>query len=302
MSNRSSTRVLALLACWPPGPPLGLKRTAISETSTAQSGVTSSHSVTAGTCACSDPNGRVSGRPTLGGYDRVMPERSPIPVALVHGFATSCARTWGDTGWLDLLADAGRPTIRIDLLGHGESAKPHDPEAYEALEQLVFDQLPDEPVDAVGFSLGARTLLALASVHPERFRRLVVAGVGANLFRHDGSSALLADAISGHPEADESPVGQYFQGLASQPGNDPLALAACLRRLAPPLTNEGLAGITSPVLVVLGDQDFAGPPDPLVERLADPTLVVLRGVDHFATPKDFGFLDAGLEFLGAQAP
>ena len=227
-----------------------------------------------------------------------MPSTLPPAVALVHGFATSSARTWGETGWLDLLADAGREVIGIDLLGHGEAAKPHDPEAYEAMEQLVLDQLPDEPVDAVGFSLGARTLLVLASAHPERFHRLVVAGVGANLFRHDGSSAVIADALEGSND-EQNPVVQYFRGLAAQPGNDPLALAACMRRTAPELTDEGLARITCPVLVVLGDKDFAGPADPLVERLADPTLVTLRGVDHFATPKDFGFLDAGLEFLGA---
>jgi hypothetical protein len=28
-------------------------------------------------------------------------------------------------------------------------------------------------------------------------------------------------------------------------------------------------------------------------------LCTLRGTDHFATPKDFGFIDATLEFLGA---
>jgi hypothetical protein len=27
--------------------------------------------------------------------------------------------------------------------------------------------------------------------------------------------------------------------------------------------------------------------------------VTLRGVDHFATPQDFGFFDAALEFVGA---
>jgi pimeloyl-ACP methyl ester carboxylesterase len=230
-----------------------------------------------------------------------MPAAAP-PVVLVHGFATSCARTWGETGWLDLLADAGREVIGIDLLGHGEADKPHDPAAYAQLEQLVLDQLPAEPVDAVGFSLGARTLLVLASAHPERFNRLVVAGVGANLFRRDESGRLLADAIEGASGAgsEVDPVVQYFRGLADQPGNDPAALAACLRRDSPPITEEGLARITLPVLVVIGARDFAGPADPLVALLPDPRLVVLSGVDHFATPKDFGFLDAGLEFLGAD--
>jgi hypothetical protein len=53
------------------------------------------------------------------------------------------------------------------------------------------------------------------------------------------------------------------------------------------------------VLVVLGDKDFAGPADPLVDALPDARLVTLRNVDHFATPKDFGFIDAALDFLGA---
>jgi pimeloyl-ACP methyl ester carboxylesterase len=222
---------------------------------------------------------------------------------LVHGFATSCARTWGETGWLDLLADVGRKVIGIDLLGHGDAPKPHEPEAYDHMEDLVLEAFPDEPVDAVGFSLGARTLLVLASAHPERFNRLVVAGVGANLFRHDDTASVLADAITGTTGvgAEISPVTQYFRGLAEQPGNDPQALAACMRRPnATPVTAEGLGRITCPVLVVLGDQDFAGPADPLLDALPQASLVTLRGVDHFATPKDFGFLDAGLEFLGAQ--
>jgi pimeloyl-ACP methyl ester carboxylesterase len=54
-----------------------------------------------------------------------------------------------------------------------------------------------------------------------------------------------------------------------------------------------------PVLVVLGDRDFAGPAEPLVDALPDARLVSLREVDHFATPKDFGALDAVLEFLDA---
>jgi pimeloyl-ACP methyl ester carboxylesterase len=52
------------------------------------------------------------------------------------------------------------------------------------------------------------------------------------------------------------------------------------------------------VLVVIGDHDFAAPAEPLVEAFPDARLVVLKGVDHFATPKHFKFLEAALEFLG----
>jgi len=50
---------------------------------------------------------------------------------------------------------------------------------------------------------------------------------------------------------------------------------------------------------VLGTEDFAGPADPLVEALPVAEVRMLRGVDHFATPKDFGFIDGVLEWLGA---
>jgi len=219
------------------------------------------------------------------------------PVVLLHGFATSSARTWGDNGWLDLLGDVGRIPLPIDLLGHGTADKPHEPEAYAALEQLVVDQLPAEPVDGIGFSLGARVLLTLASEMPERFGRLVLTGVGANLLRTE-SSDLVLRAIEGEGDP-TNPVVQYFAGLAQHPDVDRAALAACLRSPRPQLTPERLTAVQLPVLVVLGDQDFAGPGQPLVDALPDAQLVTLRNVDHFATPKDFGCIDAALDFLGA---
>ncbi len=219
------------------------------------------------------------------------------PVVLLHGFATSSARTWGDNGWLDLLTDVGRVPLPIDLLGHGTADKPHDPEAYAAIEELVLDQLPDEPVDGIGFSLGARVLVTLASDHPERFSRLVLTGVGANLLRSEGSD-LIVKAIEGDGDP-TNPVVQYFAGLAQHPEVDREALAACMRCPRPVLTPERLATVDLPVLVVIGDKDFAGPGEPLADALPHAELVTLRGVDHFATPKDFGCIDAALDFLGA---
>jgi pimeloyl-ACP methyl ester carboxylesterase len=221
----------------------------------------------------------------------------PEPVVLVHGFATSAARTWGDNGWLDLLRDAGRDPVAIDLLGHGTAPKPHDPAAYDALEELVEDQMPPEPVDAIGFSLGARVLLTLACQQPSRFGRLVLTGVGANLLRDEAGDVMLR-AVEGDGDP-TNPVVQYFAGLAQHPDADPKALAACLRSNRPVLTPQRLASVACPVLVVLGDRDFAGPAGPLVDALPNASLVTLRNVDHFATPKDFGCIDAALDFLGA---
>ena len=221
------------------------------------------------------------------------------PVVLVHGLATSSARTWGDNGWLDLLADAGRDAHPLDLMGHGSAPRPTDPAAYERLEEDLLERFPDGPADAIGFSLGARTLLTIATDHPERFHSLVLAGVGANLFRPAGQVGSLADVFDGTVDP-EDPTQRYFSALADAPDQDREALAALVRRPSTvELTDERLARVTCPVLVVLGDQDFAGPGDELVEKLPDARLVVLRNVDHFATPKEFGFIDAALDFLGA---
>jgi pimeloyl-ACP methyl ester carboxylesterase len=218
-------------------------------------------------------------------------------VALVHGFATTSARTWRDNGWVDLLQDVGRNPVLIDLLGHGTSERPHDPAAYAEMEALVADQLPERPVDAVGFSLGARVLLTLAIEDPSRFERLVLTGVGANLFHSEGSDLILR-AIEGDGDP-ANPVVQYFAGLADHPDTDREALAACLRSPRPALTPELVATVDIPVLVVIGDKDFAGPGEPLADALPNGKLVTLRNVDHFATPKDFGCIDAVLDFLGA---
>lgn len=222
------------------------------------------------------------------------------PVVLVHGWGGSFATTWRQSGFTELLADAGRPVIGVDLLGHGEAPKPHEPAAYADLTTRVVEALPDEPVDAVGFSLGAMTLLRLAASQPDRFRRLVVSGVGRNLFERDDERARAILAGVEGTGGDDDNIGRLFGQYATGPGNDREALAAVLRRPGQHLfTPADLAPVTMPVLVVIGDRDFAGPGDALVEALPDARQVVLRNVDHFATPEAFGFIDAALEFLGA---
>ncbi|MBK5224308.1 MAG: alpha/beta fold hydrolase [Acidimicrobiia bacterium] len=219
-------------------------------------------------------------------------------VLLVHGFATSAERTWREPGWIDLLADAGRQVIAPDLLGHGDAPKPHDPAEYADIESAVLDQLPAEPVDAIGYSMGARVVLTLASRHPERFRRIVVAGLGANVFRSEGGGAL-ADAVEGDYPPDNMVLAHFHQ-LGNTPGNDPKALAAFMRRTSPPLTPDDLARVTCPVLVVVGDQDFVLPAEPLVDALGDSRFLSLHKVDHFGTPKDFTFIDEALGFIDAR--
>jgi pimeloyl-ACP methyl ester carboxylesterase len=227
------------------------------------------------------------------------------PVVLVHGWGGSFATTWERSGFTALLEDAGRQVIGVDLLGHGRAPKPHDPAEYSRLPEHVLAHFPpDRAVDAVGFSMGAMTLLRVALAHPERFNRLVLAGIGRNVFERDDAAkdrivaAIEGGAAGGDTDADNQ--ARLFAQYAAQHGNDPKALVAAMQAPpAPALADSDLAAITCPVLVVVGENDFVLPADRLIEALPHAKFVSVRRTDHFATPESFGFIDATLEFLDA---
>jgi pimeloyl-ACP methyl ester carboxylesterase len=218
------------------------------------------------------------------------------PVLLVHGFASSAEHNWRQPGWLDLLAEAGRETIAVDLLGHGSAPRPTSPADYESVEARVAAEITGyEQVDAVGFSAGAHVLLRLAAAEPRRFRRLALLGIGAGVLAGGDAGSVIA-ALEGEP-GPENVHGVVFRRLADGLGNDRAALIAFLRRPQRPLTADDLALISCPVLVVVGDRDPAGQGEPLVAALPDAQLVTLRGVDHFGTPSDVRCMQAVLRFL-----
>jgi pimeloyl-ACP methyl ester carboxylesterase len=195
---------------------------------------------------------------------------------------------------VDILSDVGCTVPVIDLPGHGTSDRSTDPAAYASVEEDTASVLPN-PTSAVGFSAGAQILLRIAVAHPQRFDRLVLLGVGDNVFEESDNSSII-EALESDDEP-ENVQARVFTRLAVSTGNDPKALAAFLRRTPPPLTPENLALVTCPVLVVLGQEDFVPSADRLVDALSSASLVSVPGVDHFATPSDFGVIDATMRFL-----
>jgi pimeloyl-ACP methyl ester carboxylesterase len=219
----------------------------------------------------------------------------PDSLVLVHGFASTFEHNWRQTGWVDILGDFGCEVPALDLPGHGSSPRPVEPEAYADVEGEVAAMLP-RPTGAVGFSAGGEILLRIAIATPGAVDRLVVMGVGDTLFEPSGSEALV-EALEADAEPDDVRA-RLFIRLARTTGNDPLALAAFLRRPREPLTEDDLGRVTCPVLVVLGDRDDIGSAERLVGALPSATLATVPGADHFSTPSDFGAIDATLEFLG----
>ena len=234
---------------------------------------------------------------------------------LLHGLASSFEHNWREPGWVDLLTEAGRDVPAIDLPGHGPGPHETVPEAYADVPGAVARRIAElapgaRQVDAVGFSVGGHTLLAMAAAAPERFRRLAVLGVGDGALAPPagGARTVLADAVTAATEPEAEPA-RLFWRLTRSAGNDPAAIAAFMRRDTRALDSKALARISCPVLVVIGERDFGdacepniersvGPADALTAALPHARLEVLRGTDHFGTTSDYRCIGAVLDFLG----
>ncbi|WP_045876872.1 alpha/beta fold hydrolase [Pseudofrankia sp. DC12] len=216
------------------------------------------------------------------------------PVVLVHGFASSSEHGWGPAGWVEMLREAGREVIAVDLPGHGTAQRSTDPADYADVAATVAAAFADRgPVDAVGFSAGARTLLEIAARGLASFDRLAVMGIGPAVLevREAGSFSI--------ENADPTDVrARLFRGLAKSAGNDLAPLAAFARRAAEPLTAVELAAITCEVLVVTGERDPAGDPEALAAMLPSATGVLIERADHFSLQSNMRAMAAVLDFLG----
>ncbi|RYD27879.1 MAG: alpha/beta fold hydrolase [Lysobacteraceae bacterium] len=220
-----------------------------------------------------------------------------LPVVLLHGCGGSAPSTFGDTGWIAQLAREGRTVVPVTLPGHAVGAS-RDPASYADLAGATLDLLPRR-FDAVGFSLGGKLLLEIAVRAPERVGRLVIGGVGDNVFAPERSGEAAAEALEHGLPVDAPPAVAGFHRYCVESGANRPAVAAVLRRPSNPvLPSERLAAISTSILIVIGDADpVAMPADALVATLTHAQVRILPGVDHFHLPADPDFLRHALHFL-----
>ena len=229
-----------------------------------------------------------------------MSSSSNAPVVLIHGWGGNFQDTWQKPGIDALLGDIGREVVGLDLLGHGDQDKPHEPEAYAALPEWLLNNLPaGQTVDAVGFSLGALTILRALIAEPSRFGKVVLAGIGDGVFEQSAPDAnkRIVDALEGKGD-EEDAFARMFVHYGNQGRNDIAALTAIMKRPpADPIDVASLSNITNEILIVIGDKDFTAPADRLATAFPNAKLTTLRNTDHFATTDSFSFIDALLDFL-----
>jgi len=100
-----------------------------------------------------------------------------LPVILIHGIASSAL------GWSSLqsdLAAADYQAIAPDLIGHGDSFKPEEPDHYhvkelfQTFEAWIESLQISQHFSLVGHSLGGHLSLQYCLYHPERVRCLIL--------------------------------------------------------------------------------------------------------------------------------
>jgi pimeloyl-ACP methyl ester carboxylesterase len=233
-------------------------------------------------------------------------EGSGPPIVLVHGFASSVDGNWRATGIIDALVADGRQVVALDCRGHGESGKPHDPEAYGGTNMPddvigVMDHLGIRRADLMGYSMGGIIAASLLTMRPERFRSVILAGIGDGLVK-GGDGRQRAEAIARALERDTaggapSAADRAFRIFAERNGNDLAALAAIQRSTRGGFDRRKLGETALPVMVLIGEKDtLVGPADALAAAMPGAKLVTVPG-DHITAVGQAAFRRAVLEFL-----
>jgi pimeloyl-ACP methyl ester carboxylesterase len=216
------------------------------------------------------------------------------PLVLLHG-AFGAIDLWGPI--LTTLAETYQ-VIAVEFQGHGHTADIIDRAlGYEQLADDVaalMDHLAIAHADIVGYSMGGTTGLQLAIRHPGLVRKLVV--VSPN-YRSDGYypellaglQMLTPEIFVGTPEQDaylrHAPNPEDFPVLVEKQKVLPQAFA---------FSDEDVAAIAAPTLVVIGDSDVVRPehavalfrllgggvPGGLVASLPRSQLAILPGTTH----------------------
>jgi pimeloyl-ACP methyl ester carboxylesterase len=231
------------------------------------------------------------------------------PVLLSHGYSAT-RHMWDGQH----RAFADYRIISWSMRGHGQTESPGDPSTYSAdltvadMEALLR-HLGIERAVIGGLSLGGYVSLAFYLAHPEMVRALVICDSGPGYRSADARAAW-------NQRAQERAVSLETRGLEALGKSREVRESATLHRSAQGLAHaargmlaqegsrviDGLAGITVPTLVIVGDQDqpFLAPCEYMAKKIPGARLEVIRGAGHSSNlDQPEAFNRVLLDFLGS---
>ncbi len=212
------------------------------------------------------------------------------PIILIHGYFSDAATNWIKYGHAACLAAAGYRVIMPDLRAHGQSDRPHSPDAYPkdvlADDQFaLITQLGLTEFDLGGYSLGGRTVARMLARGCTP-RRAVISGMGyegltntavrAGHFRH------VFDNLGHHEPGSAAWMAEAFLKTT---GGDPDALRLILDSFVD-TPEDTLAALETDIGVICGadDQDN-GSASALADVLPNGHLITVPGNHMSAVAK-----------------
>jgi pimeloyl-ACP methyl ester carboxylesterase len=188
------------------------------------------------------------------------------PLLLLHGL-TGTSGDWRHVFDLESLAASCR-VIAPDARGHGRSTNRNGVFSFRrcALDVLeLLDHLAIERVRAVGMSLGAKTLLHIATIAPSRVSRMILVSAPPRFPEATRALFRAAAAAPHSPEEWAQMRGLHVQGDEQIAALYRLPLAFAADPTDMTFTAERLGAIAAMTLVVAGDRDPLYPVELAVE-------------------------------------
>jgi pimeloyl-ACP methyl ester carboxylesterase len=156
----------------------------------------------------------------------------------------------------------------------------------------------------MGYSMGGRISMGLVVRYPERFRAVVLGGIGQVVAVNNPArrTAIIEGLLAADAPSVEAEIPKHFRRFAESNRNDLTALAACMSADRPTISATAFASNRVPVLLAVGSKDtVVGSTRALAMTIRNSRLVEIEGRDHLNTPGDKRFKEAVLEFF-ASAP
>ena len=217
-------------------------------------------------------------------------DRPGTPLVMLHGGVLTFHLSF-DALLPELTAE--RRVIGVELQGHGHTADGERPFSIrQCADDVValLDHLGLERADLFGFSLGGLVSTDIAARHPDRVGRVVLA---ASHFRPD---AYYPEITAPEQDSPRLPTEEDFasmHGAYKEVAPDPDHFFTFLEKIQPavhafePWTDEELARLTMPILMIIGDTDFVRLEHAveMQNRLPDSQLAILPGTKHTEVAK-----------------